>query len=334
MLRPLSLTTMIKQLSLLRIATNVLSATFLLAATKPAHPQGKDDRPLKLDTDLVVVDATITDKNGNYIRNLKADDFTLYEDGQRRRLDFFEANEQSQLTRPLAVVFALDLSGSIRPEEMERQRQAAESFIKLIRPDSVFAVITFNYEVRVLQDFTSDPVRVGQAFRKISEVGGSTRLFAAIDRAVTMLKNGPRYRGGRRLKRVVVAISDGYATESIDQRQLVARANEAEVTVYSITLPSYGVGQLGGRMVTLLDASLLVPATGGKDFSADSNDFTPALRAIAEEIRAGYTLAFYPPDNIRRDGLKHQLRVEVTKPGVIIRLNRDSYTSPRDPKKR
>ncbi|HEU4388070.1 MAG TPA: VWA domain-containing protein [Blastocatellia bacterium] len=321
--------------SFLRAAAVLLSGPLLLTLIKPSHPQGKDDRPLKLESDLVVVDATITDKNGNYVRNLKAEDFALFEDGQRRSLDFFEANEQSQLSRPLAAVFALDLSGSIRPEELELQRQAAESFIKLVRPDSVFAVITFNYEVKVLQGFTSDPVKVGQAFQKIREAGGSTRLFAAIDRAVTMLKSGPRYRDGRRLKRVVLAISDGYATESIDQRRLVERANEAEITVYSITLPSYGLAQVGGgRMVTLLDASLLVPATGGKDFSADSSDFTPAVRAIAEEIRAGYTLAYYPPDNIRRDGLKHQIRVEVTKPGAIIRLNRDNYTSPKDPRKR
>jgi VWFA-related protein len=321
--------------TMLRMVTAVLSASFALAASGPVLPQAREDRPLKLETDLVVVDATITDKNGSYIRNLKADDFVVYEDEQRRTLDFFEASEEAKLTRPLAVVFALDLSGSIRPEETERQRQAAQSFIKLLRPDSVFAVITFNYEVKVLQEFTSDPAKVGRAFRKITEGAGSTRLFAAIDRAVTMLKNGPRFRGGRRLKRVVVAISDGYATESIDQRLLVDRANEAEVTVYSITLPSYGLGQTGGgRMITLLDASLLIPATGGKDFSADSTDFTPAMRAIAEEIRAGYTLAYYPPDNVRRDGLKHQIRVEVSRPGAIIRLNRDSYISPKDPRKR
>jgi len=291
---------------------------------------GQVDQSIKLEADLVTIDATVTDKDGNFIRKLKAEDFAVYEDGQLQKLEFFEANEEAALTRSLAVVFALDTSGSIKPEEIAKQREATEGFVKLVRPESLFAVIAFNNEIRVLKDFTSDPRKLSEGFAHIGRVEGSTRIFASIDRAVAMLKRAPHYRGGRRLRRVVIVITDGFDNvDSTDQQDLIHRANDAEVTVYSITLPSYMPG-LGAnqRIMTLLDVSRIVPMTGGSDFSADTKDFTPVFKAIAEEIRAGYTLAFYPSEKTRHDGRVHQIRVEAKSIGAIVRTNRNSYQAP------
>jgi VWFA-related protein len=289
----------------------------------------QDDKPIKLQTDLVAVDVTVTDKEGNFLRNLKADDFVIYEDDVPQKLEFFEASEAAALTKPLAIVFALDISGSIKAEETERQRIAAENFMKLVHTDSIFAILSFNNEIRVLQDFTNDSKKISQAFKKIKEGSGSTRLFASIDRAVMMLKKAPHYRGSRRLRRVVVVVTDGYDNvDSTEQNELIKRANDAEVTVYSITLPSYGtVGVSSQRIMTLLDVSRIVPLTGGADFSADTADFTPVFKAIAEEIRAGYTLAYYPPEKSRRDGRTHQIRVESKRSGAFVRSSRTSYQS-------
>jgi len=295
----------------------------------------QNDQVIKLETDLVTVDATVTDKDGNFIRKLTQDDFVVYEDGQPQKLEFFEANEEAALTRSLAVVFALDKSGSIKPEEIEKQREATEAFVKLVRPESLFAVVAFSSEARVLQDFTSDPQKVSQAFKRVGEVTGSSRIFGTIDRAVSMLKRTPRFKGGRRLRRVVIIITDGYDNlDSPEQQDLIRRANDAEVTVYSITLPSYMTTPGTGRIMTLLDVSRIVPLTGGADFSADAKDFTPVFKAIAEEIRSSYTLAFYPPQSTRRDGRLHQLKVEVKKPGAIVRTSRTSYQAPSGDKKK
>jgi len=301
----------------------------ILAVCSGATATAQDD-VVKLKADLVTIDATVTDKDGNFIRNLKADDFTVYEDGVPQKLDFFEASEQAALTRPLAVVVAIDTSGSIKPEEIARQRLATENFMRLVRPESVFAVIAFNTETRVLQDFTSDARKVSAAFQKIGEVTGSSRIFGSIDKAVGMLKRAPRYRDGRRLRRVVIVLTDGYDNVSPpEQGDLIRRANDAEVTVFSITLPSYMPGGSSDkRVMTLLDVSRIVPMTGGADFSADTRDFAPVFKSIAEEIRSGYTLAYYPPESSRRDGRLHQVRVECKRVGAIIRASRTSYQSP------
>lgn len=305
------------------VFSSIIAALALIA---PAVGQ-QGDQVIKLQADLVTVDVTVTDKDGNFIRKLTQDDFALYEDGELRSLDFFEASEEAAITRPLAVVIAIDASGSIKPEEITRQREATDHFVNLVQPESVFAVIAFNGEIRVLQDFTNDRGKISRAFQKIGEVTGSSRIFGSIDRAVSMLKRAPRFRGGRRLRRVVIVLTDGYDNVSpTEQDDLIRRANDAEVTVFSITLPSYmpGAGS-NERVMTLLDVSRIVPGTGGKDFSADVKDFTPVFKAVAEEIRSSYTLAFYPSDKNKRDGRVHQIRVECRKPGAIVRTSRTTY---------
>ena len=313
---------MIRSFIALLVAGAILIAPGLTSSPSLA---GQSDEPIKLRTDLVTVDATVLDRDGNFIRNLKQEDFVVYEDNEPQKLDFFEASEEAALTRPLAVVFALDNSGSMKPEELTKQREAALSFTQLVRPESVFAVLTFNNELRVLQDFTSDSKKIGQAFQKVAGSNGSTRLFASIDRAIAMLKRAPRYRSNRRLRRIVVVITDGIdSVDTVDQRDLIQRANEQGVTVYSITIPSYGYGSTQ-RIMTLLDVSRIVPLTGGADFSVDTSNFTPVFKAIAEEIRSSYTLAYYPKERVKRDNRARQLRVEVKREGALVRASRSAY---------
>ena len=303
----------------------VLAPTLLVIVPALAR---QNDKPIKLATDLVIVDVTVTDKDGQFIRNLKSEDFKIDEDGEPQEINFFEATEEAALTRALAVVVAIDTSGSIKPEELTRQREATESFLKLVRPESLFAIIVFNSETRVLQDFTSDARKISQAFQRLGEVGGSSAIFGSIDRGISMLKRAPRFRNGRRLRRVVIVLTDGYDNVSPpEQSEMIRRANDAEVTVYSITLPSYmpGVGS-NQRMMTLLDVSQVVPLTGGRDFSA-SKDLPTMFKAIAEEIRSSYTIAYYPLEKSRRIGQLHQIRIECTKSGAIVRASRSSYST-------
>ena len=299
-------------------------------ASAEADTQGRrSGLTIRLDTDLVVIDVTATDRSGNYIRDLRAEEIQVFEDGQQRNINFFAMTDVAELSRPLAVVFALDLSGSLRPDEMSTLRQAAMKFTELMKGDSVFAAMTFNYKVKIAQDFTADPDKIARAFEKMEKFEGSTRIYDALDRAVTMLnRRAPRTRNGRPVRRVVVVITDGFDSASIiDRREVIRRANDAGVTIYSITLPSFTLSPTDStsRIITPLDASRIVPATGGQDFPANARDFTPIFKALAEEIRASYALAYYP-DN--RDGKRHELRVKTSRPGIQIRTSRTIYTAP------
>jgi Ca-activated chloride channel family protein len=304
-------------------------------AALPARAQqpGGQERSLgltiRLDTDLVMIDVTATDKSGNYIRDLRAEEIQVFEDGQQRNVSFFAATDEAALSRPLAVVFALDLSGSLRPDEMTMLRQAAMKFTELMKGDSVFAALSFNHKINVVQGFTPSQEKIERAFEKMNRFEGSTRIYDALDRSVTMLnRNAPRTHQGRPVRRVAVVITDGFDSASIiDRKELIRRANDAGVTIYSITLPSFALSPTDSttRVITPLDASRIIPATGGQDFSADASDFTPIFKALAEEIRASYALAYYPEN---RDGKRHELRIKTSRPGIQIRASRTSYTAP------
>jgi VWFA-related protein len=189
--------------------------------------------------------------------------------------------------------------------------------------------MSFNYKVKIVQDFTSSPEKIEQAFAKMNKFEGSTRIYDTLDRAVTMLnRSAPRTRNGRPVRRVVVVITDGFDSASIiDRREVIRRANDAGVTIYSVTLPSFALSPTDSatRVITPLDASRIVSATGGQDFSADAHDFTPIFKALAEEIRASYSLAYYPDNH---DGKRHELRIKTSRPGIEIRANRTGYTAP------
>lgn len=299
--------------------------------TKPEQDkQDKQDKPtvptFRIETDVVTVDVVATDKNGNYLRDLRLEEFELLDNGRPRKIDFFTVNDESTLSRPLAVVFALDLSGSLKPEETLTLRDAALRFTSLMKGESVFAAMAFNYDVKILQGFTDDPRKIENAFSKVSRFEGSTRIYDALDRAITLLeKNAPRTRKSRQVRRVIVVITDGFDSASIiDRRELIRRANLAGVTIYSMTLPSYMLSATKSRerVITPLDASRIISATGGRDFAADANDFSPIFKALAEEIRASYALAFYPE---QRDGQFHQLKVQTSRLGVQLRINRTGY---------
>jgi len=307
-------------------------ATIIASPAYAQQPDAQGRRPaitIRLDTDLVVIDVTATDKSGNYIRDLRAEEIQVFEDGRRRSINFFAVSDEPSLSRPLAVVFALDLSGSLRPDEMTTLRQAAMKFTELMKGDSVFAALSFNYKVNIAQGFTSSPEKIERAFAKMNKFEGSTRIYDALDRAIRMLdRDAPRTRKGRPVRRVIVVITDGFDSASIiDRREVIRRANDAGVTVYSVTLPSYALTPTNSnnRVITPLDASGIVSATGGQDYPADARDFTPIFKALAEEIRASYALAYYP-DN--RDGKRHELRIKTSRPDIQIRANRTGYTAP------
>lgn len=313
-----------------RVAAAAVLTVFL--AIVPGLSQKAPDQSaptIRIETDLVAIDVTAMDKSGNYVRDLRADEFEVYDAGKRRRIDFFSMTDEAALSRPIAVVFALDLSGSLRPDETATLREASLKFVELMKGDAVFSVLTFNYDIKVIQGFTDDPSRIERAFSRAGAFEGSTRIYDAIDRSVTMLsRQAPKQRRGRQVRRVVVVISDGFDSASIiDKTELIRRAHAASVTVYSVTLPSYmlSVTRSGQRVITPLDAMRIVSATGGRDFAADSRDFTPIFKALAEEIRASYLLAFYPD---QRDGKFHDLRVETLRSGIRLRISRNGYQAP------
>lgn len=297
--------------------------------------QSEPDEVLRIDTDLVTVDVTAMDAKGLPVKNLRAEDFKIYEDGVERPIAFFNVEQRGGKPRPVAIVFALDVSGSMTVEELERLQSAMSLFSRRLAADrsSVFAIMTFGMSVKTLQGFTSDQQKLERAFARLpSEPNGlSTHTYDAVDDAVRLLvRKAPRTRERRLMKRAVILVTDGFPVgDTVSARTVIERANAADVSVYTVTLPSFSrmlVSTERQPLPTPLDVSGLTEKTGGANVYANEKEYDSLFRALAEEVTSSYVLAFYPPEEKRRDGRSHAIRIEAPR-GLTIRQSRQEYKS-------
>ncbi|HEX7330261.1 MAG TPA: VWA domain-containing protein [Pyrinomonadaceae bacterium] len=333
------------------IAQLSLPLLLLIALATPSVPQNQDpatqtQRPrkvfpkeqepedvLRFDTDLVSVDVTAMDAGGRPVRNLRQEDFKIYSDDVEQPISFFQIEQRQGELRPLAIVFALDVSGSMTTEEIMRLRSALQSFSNhLASHPVVYAVMTFGMRVKTIQKFTSDPGKLDDSLRRIAKDapdGLSTHTYDAVDDAIRMLvRSAPRTREKRLMKRAVLVVTDGFPVgDTVTPQTVIERANAADVSVFVVTLPSYSkviASTAQTPLPTPLDVSGLAELTGGRNVYAVEKDYAPLFRALAEEVSSAYVLAFYPPEEKRRDGKLHTIRVEGPR-GLTLRQSRSEY---------
>jgi len=299
-----------------------------LCLTIPVAAQNSDE-VIRVETELIPFEISVTDKDGKPVRGLEAKDFKIYEDGVERSIDFFEPLKKES-GRPLSVVFALDVSGSVTREELERLRNALRTFIqKLADYDSYFAVMTFGMEVKILQSFTNRPEKLEKSFEKLlrEQEGLSTHAYDAVDDAIRLLrKKSPSVVREKIPKRAVILITDGFPVgDTVSPKTVIERANKTATTVYSVLLPSFSRLQRDKKpLLTPLEASGLLEKTGGRAFYATSTSFEPLFKSLAEEITASYVVAFYPKPQNRPDKKFRQVRIETPK-NLQIKQNRSGY---------
>src|SRR2546421_10456926 len=290
---------------------------------------------IKIDTDLVPLDVIATDPKGRLVRNLHKEDFRLFEDGVERPIASFNVEKIEGAPRPVAIVFAIDVSGSMTAEEVERVTDAMREFSRqLAEHPATFALMTFGMHVKTIQSLTNDREKLDRAFEKLSHEpnGMSTHAYDAVDDAVRKLaRHAPLTKQHQLVKRAVVVIADGFPVgDIVSPNTVIERANAADTSVYVVTMPSYtrmlAASQITTPLPTPLDVSGLVEKTGGRSVYANQNDLGPLFRAIAEEVAAAYVLGFYPPVENRKDGRAHTIRIEGPA-GLTLRQSRAGYQS-------
>src|SRR5262249_33200440 len=144
-----------------RFRTALLSLPFLLGlvclasmstqrATRAAGANQNQDQDdvVRVNTDLVVVNATVLDKDGKFVSGLKLGDFHLFEDGAEQKVVSFTTEKT-----PFAAAILLDTSGSMEPR-LTLGRSAALRFLDGLRENDVAAVYNFDIKVEQLQDFS------------------------------------------------------------------------------------------------------------------------------------------------------------------------------------
>jgi VWFA-related protein len=191
---------------------------------------------VRVDTELVAVPMIVTDRNGQPVTGLSAENFALFEDGQPQRITNFASTEA-----PFEIALLLDTSGSTRPE-LQLIRDAATEFVKMLRPGDRLAIVAFKNVLRgnslepaiqIQSPLTSDRRSIQDAINNIGTSNG-TPFYDSLNRiADQVFQNSPRPEViGRR---AVVALTDGVDSSSdSDYAQAQAKLLRAGLACYVI----------------------------------------------------------------------------------------------------
>ena len=312
-------------------STQSVFCSLLITLIFAISTHGQDDeKVVRVDTELAEFEVLVEDKNGKPVHGLRAEDFRIFENGKQQRIDFFQPVRSGVKTRPMVIVFAVDVSGSMTPAELEKLRTAISGFIDRFGDyESYFAMVAFAMEVKKIQSFTNRPDTLRRSLAKVDhdQDGRSTHAFDAVDTAIRMIdKNTPKSLNGRAPKRAVILITDGFPVgDTVTPETVIERSNNAGVSVYSIILPSFSPLQRDSKpIMTLLEASGLVQKTGGSSLVAVDDNFEPLFSALASEITSSYALAYYPADNRPGENFKRNVVIESVR-GYKVRQNRTAF---------
>jgi VWFA-related protein len=183
------------------LALLVLAAACFVWAQQPKPaspaPADQDVAIFTADTNLVVLYASVVDKNGKLLTNLPQSAFKVYENNVEQPLKTFRHEDV-----PVSMGIIIDNSGSMR-DKRARVAAASLALVKASNPEDEEFLVDFNDEPYLDQDFTSDTKKLEQALDHLDSRGG-TAMRDAISLSIDYAKEK-----GKREKKVLVVVTDG-----------------------------------------------------------------------------------------------------------------------------
>lgn len=325
-----------------------------------------EEGTIRVDTSLVTIPVTVTDRQGRLVPNLYKANFRLYEDDVEQRIDSLVAVDV-----PFNVVLVLDTSGSTSFYHKDIQ-EAAVMFVDQLRDNDQVMVVSFASRYRVECEFTSDRGKLRDSIRG-TRTGGGTRLYEAVDyvlerlesvegrKAVVLFTDGAdtlsrRASASSTIERVEESGAIFYPL-SYDTRDTIGiQGNPPRAGVPPILFPNgnswpfpggnrrrrplsqrfdlLGTTQGPGRTPPRLAAEYLLELatrSGGRLSEAGSlESVSNGFSLIAAELRQQYALCYYP-GNTSQDGSWRRIRVRVDRPDCAVRSRKGYRAASRQP---
>jgi Ca-activated chloride channel homolog len=285
--------------------------------------QEQDQNVVRVDVNLVMLDATVKTKAGKIMADLKKQDFELREDGVAQKLEVFSRDEL-----PLNVALVLDLSDSIGPF-LGPLRDAATTALAALKPEDEVALFTFSTEAELRVPFTNDKTQIAQQINGF-HVGGATNINDGIFVAAKYLLGAPP-----KGRRVIILISDDVGTDAGGQgtRDIITESIAADAALYNLKIPGYNppATMLAASMIPgLVNIRRVMDQTGGEIFDVqDVAHLDAEFRALIERIKTRYTLGYYTKATAA-EGKPHKLDVRLAssfgkKGRDYVILSKNSY---------
>ena len=287
-------------------------------------PQKKNEPAedvISLETNLIVVNVTVTDGGENYVSGLKAEDFKLFEDAKQQKILSLSFDEA-----PFAAAILLDASGSMG-NKLSLARAACGNFVSGTRDGDVVAVYSFSgFKVKTLQEF-SETRDVPDAVWDM-KANNETPLYDAIVKAADALS----LRSERR--RAILVVSDGADTKSkASLDDATRKSTDANALIYAVDMSDRAVFKSDHRDNGAEVMKMLAAKTGGRFISTPGgSQMREAFAGTVEELRRQYTLT-YESTNEKLDGKWRAIEVRVARPGLNIRTRQGYYARKKEGRK-
>jgi VWFA-related protein len=293
--------------------------------TKPKKIEGMPDYSIQVSVPLVEVPVMVTTKDGQFISNLKEDNFKVYEDGVQQKISNFTIS-QAPITAVLLTEYA-----STNWYFMIDALRASYSFAQSLKKDDWVAVEYFDLRPHILVDFTQDKSAIMGAIDQLRFPGFvETDLFDALFDTLDRLDRvqGHKY---------IILVSTGFNSFSkLTLDQIIKKVKTTkDVTIFAISIgwveremcetnpaANYCLKLMqGGIPVTQVDflqadnqMQTFAKMTGGRFYQPRfAAEYPEIFQSIASDIRNQYMIAYHP-SNQKLDGSYRKLKVEVIAP--------------------
>src|SRR5690349_7381927 len=199
-----------------QLATSVIAQQSQPSPTPPSieqkKPQAEGEDVVRITTNLVQVDAVVTDKNGKIVTDLQPNEIEIYEDGHKQKItnfSYYVADSTPTVANGKQVATKPDKNTPftpptiLKPEDVRRTialvvddlglsfestyyvRQALKKFVdQQMQPGDLVAIIRTSGGMGALQQFTSDKRQLYAAIDRVkyNAVGrGGMSAFAPIE---------------------------------------------------------------------------------------------------------------------------------------------------------
>lgn len=288
-------------------------------------------------TNLVNLDVTVTDQEGEVLTNLKKENFRVLDDGQAQQITNFSPSEA-----PITIVILLEFSSLLGGFYGYLGKEFAYGFLSHLNDKDWVALKTFSMHTTLQVDFTHDRNEVAQSISSLYFPDfHEANLFDAIIETLDQLRDVPG-------KKSILVIASGYDTFSKHTLgQTYQRLKETDVPIYCVDMAEYtsvrGYSSSGvGFLQSENQMREFGEMSGGFSwFPRFEGEMPDIFNAVAALLRSQYTIGFTPSSP--PDGKFHKLTVQVVdeqgnemmmpnKKGKMKKLNiyaRNGYVSPK-----
>lgn len=287
-------------------------------------------------SNVVIVPALVRDKSGEIVYGLQAKDFVIEDNGVEQAVSLDEAAQ----AEPLSLMIAIQ-TGRKAEHEFPKILGLKEMLDPILAQEgSQVAIVTFDSQIQLAQDFTSDASQIDQALQHLQPGDDGAAILDTVNYCVGMLNKQPENR-----QRVLLLISEkrDYGSKAAILDHVITLIGDSNTTIYSLIFsPSLESakrrlrGEDEGPPVDVMSLLLLARAamkkntskaiadqTGGEFELFDSRkSFEGRMVDFTNHLHSRYLLSFQPTDP--QPGL-HQIRVRLKQPSDSSVLARGSY---------